>query len=102
MVMDRIITEALNEFEEVDIIETSRADLVKCYQNSYRVAGAGIKVIIGIDADFPYSLPHFFIVDYKELDLMLPHVEADGYICFLEKDNILLDYENPGGIITES
>src|SRR5699024_1944568 len=65
-------------------------------------AGLNLQLTIGIDSYFPYSLPHFFIENYHELDMMLPHVETDGYICFLEQDNILLDYENPEGIIAES
>src|SRR5690625_1409721 len=102
MNLDAILSKILSDFEEIDTIKTTRANLLKCYQKDYRVEEVNLKLIIGIDIYFPYSLPHFFIVDYRELNFMLPHVETDGYICFLEKDNILLDYENPEGILSES
>ena len=35
-----------------------------------------------IDAQFPFSLPHFFLVDRPSF-LTWPHVERDGLLCLL-------------------
>lgn len=102
MKLDDMLAKALSDFEEIAPIKSIRASLVKCYRSIQLVEGVSLKLIIGIDSYFPYSLPHFFIEEYDSLGLMLPHVETDGYVCFLEKDNILLDYENPEGIFFES
>lgn len=102
MNLNNILSKVLSDFKEVELIKTNRASLMKCFKKTYQLAGLNLQLTIGIDSFFPYSLPHFFIENYHKLDTMLPHVETDGYICFLEQDNILLDYENPEGIIAES
>lgn len=51
--------------------------------------------------DFPNRLPSFFLVPSNVLGL-LPHVDDNGLICFLETEGLLLDRTRPQVILAEA
>jgi hypothetical protein len=62
--------------------------------------GADLKVLAAVEKDFPASKPGFFLLNGKELP-RIPHVDDDGYICYTHEDSIVMDIQNPAGIIRE-
>lgn len=55
-------------------------------------------IAIGITDTFPNYFPKFFLLNYIDFPL-IPHVEDDGYICYTYEDALVLDINNPIGII---
>jgi hypothetical protein len=62
--------------------------------------GIELKVLVGVGKDFPASKPGFFLLNGKQLP-RIPHVDDDGYICYVHDDNIVMDIHNPVGIIRD-
>ena len=55
------------------------------------------RIDIGVDDHFPFSLPHFFLVDRPPL-LTWPHIEADGHLCLLD-DTVVAKFGQPEAVI---
>ena len=81
---------------------------VRTYQSHTLVAGwqvsieTGIavrRVDIGVDDRFPFSLPHFFLVDRPPF-LTWPHIEKDGLLCLLDQTDVVR-FDQPEAVIGE-
>jgi len=60
-----------------------------------------VVLCIGVDSSFPLSLPKIFLAPPDALGF-IPHLEADGYICYFDSEGLLLNFEDPVGIICEA
>lgn len=60
-----------------------------------------VTLCVGIDERFPLSLPKIFLRPPDALGF-LPHVEEDGYLCYLDSEGLLLDAENPLALLYEA
>jgi molybdopterin/thiamine biosynthesis adenylyltransferase len=60
-----------------------------------------VHICVGATARFPEKELEFFFLNQSEFDI-LPHVEDNGFICYTNDDNLVLDIDNPCGIIKES
>lgn len=60
-----------------------------------------IELVIGLDKYFPLSLPKIFLVPFDVLG-SIPHVDKDGFVCYAQKEGILLDTGNPIGIMRDA
>lgn len=56
---------------------------------------------VGLPVGFPALLP-VIAVDPSELGLELPHVEADGKVCFAPSEGLVLDRRDQVGVVVES
>lgn len=70
------------------------------YKGCAIVNNLNITFLIGIPKNFPLDKPIFFIEPYDSLGF-IPHVEPDGFVCFIQDENLLLDYKNPEGVLVE-
>ena len=57
-------------------------DLVAGWQLVMQTPTAQRRVNVCVDSQFPFSLPHFFLLDRPPF-LTWPHVEEDGLLCLL-------------------
>jgi sulfur-carrier protein adenylyltransferase/sulfurtransferase len=55
---------------------------------------------IGIDQEFPFSLPYFFLVDRPPF-LTWPHIEEDGHLCLLD-DTVVAKFNQPESVIGDT
>jgi molybdopterin/thiamine biosynthesis adenylyltransferase len=58
------------------------------------------RIDIGVDHQFPFSLPCFFLVDRPSL-LIWPHVEEDGHLCLLD-DTVVTRFDKPEAVLGET
>ena len=58
------------------------------------------RIDIGVDHQFPFSLPYFFLVDRPSL-LTWPHVEEDGHLCLLD-DTVVTRFDKPEAVLGET
>lgn len=63
-----------------------------------QIDGEEISVWVGIKENFPLTLPIIFLQPTDVLG-MIPHLEEDGYFCYLDSEGLLLDFDNPVGIL---
>ncbi|MGM0580547.1 MAG: ThiF family adenylyltransferase [Bacteroidota bacterium] len=70
------------------------------FKGLIQVNGISLSILIGIPKNFPLNKPIFFIDPHDSLGF-IPHVEPDGFICFIQDQNLILDYSNPAGVLTE-
>lgn len=74
-------------------------DLVGAVEGTTRVEGREVRVRLGIPARFPNVLPTVFVPD---IHARLPHVFIHGYVCYSEHDGVLLDRNDPVGIVADA
>ena len=60
--------------------------------------GEKVRLQICIATDFPESKPEFYFLNAKGFP-RIPHVNEDGYICYTHEDSIVMDVDNPVGIL---
>ncbi len=110
MELDEIVLHLNNRGDErfsnfkgvpTDQIKTERkiVNAVECTAN---LGTRAITLQIGLPSQFPYVLPFVFLKERNVLTQMFPHVEEDGYICFLSSEGLLLNVYKVHEIICES
>lgn len=57
-----------------------------------------VNIHIGFQASFPLNLPVIFLNSVKALG-RIPHLENDGYICYIKGDGQYINYEDPIAVI---
>ncbi len=98
--LDRIIGKDFPNFQEVPSEELSKFRSPSfAYRGNVSLVGKSITLGVGIPKGFPTTKPTFFILPYDALGF-IPHVDPDGYICYIQEDNLNLDYNNPEGILS--
>lgn len=60
-----------------------------------------VTIQIALDEHFPLHKPLFFLKPYNTLGL-IPHVDNNGYICYVQDEGLIINIEDPLGIIEES
>ncbi|MDX6745925.1 ThiF family adenylyltransferase [Polaribacter sp. PL03] len=59
------------------------------------------KFYIGFQSNFPLSKPIIFLETYNQFGF-IPHIDPDGYVCYAHDEGLVLDFNNPKGIIKSS
>ncbi|BAZ18984.1 putative ThiF family protein (plasmid) [Calothrix sp. NIES-4071] len=65
------------------------------------IMGQDVTLCVGGDSNFPLCLPKIFLHPPNVLGF-IPHVEADGYVCYLDSEGLLLNTEDPASIICDA
>lgn len=65
------------------------------------IASQSIELEVALPRGFPLRLPSIFLRESLSFGL-LPHVDERGFVCFSEGEGLLLDSENPAGVVAES
>ncbi|MEM7557224.1 MAG: E2/UBC family protein [Cyanobacteria bacterium P01_A01_bin.84] len=91
-------TRLLSEYELENI---AKRGVVAGVEGIISINGKTICLWVGIKENFPLTLPIIFLRPADVLG-MIPHLEQDGYLCYLDSEGLLLDSNNPVGILTES
>lgn len=63
--------------------------------------GGVVQIHIGLDGNFPNSLP-VVIIEPGSVPGYIPHVEEDGYVCYAEKENLVINSSVPGKVLAEA
>lgn len=101
----------LNYISDTDGIELirdeskvfSETDEVKYYvfECNLKVIDTNLKVNVLVSSWFPQKLPVIFLERYDVLGF-IPHVEPSGRICYLEKESIYINTEQPKAVFEAS
>lgn len=73
----------------------------EAYEGDIEIDGCKVTLQIILNKDFPLSKPRFFLKQPYVLGF-IPHVQqSNGYICYAHDEGLVLDLDNPTGIIDE-
>jgi len=78
-----------------------RWQVVAAAQFNYQFDGKELSLAIGLDSSFPHNLPHLFLIPWDQLGF-IPHIEHDGWICYAQKEGLVLNSEVPLAILNEA
>jgi len=66
------------------------------------VEGKTLSIRVRLSARFPDILPEIFLANQAELSGRVAHVEKSGKVCIAPATGILVDVDNPVGIVEQS
>ncbi|WP_437595770.1 E2/UBC family protein [Sorangium sp. So ce590] len=87
--------------EDLQAAWATKRHLVAAMQGLLHVEGRDVTLRIGLGPRFPHTLPQIFLAPPDQLG-DVPHVEADGRICYRADEGLLLDSEQPLKILEEA
>ena len=95
----------LNLLTEIRIITSNSSSdnrqSVYAFEGYTVIEKQSIKLLIGLNKFFPLSLPNIFIRPFDQLGF-IPHIDKDGFVCYVQNEGLLLDRNNPVGIIRDA
>lgn len=87
---------------DVSVIDTSvfpeHKNIIFGFKGKVTISGRQVEVSCGFDQRFPMSKPMFYLESWDALGF-IPHIERDGFICYMHDEGLLLDVDNPQGIL---
>lgn len=105
--IEEYVKESLPYYKEVKVLDKAEYPKYRDYnfllvmEGKVLLDGQAITVQIAFDEHFPYHKPLFFLKPYNALGF-IPHVDTDGYICYMHDEGIVIDTDSPCAIIDES
>lgn len=66
-----------------------------------QMGGQTVTIGIGLTDSFPLDLPILFLESWNALGF-IPHIENDGYICYVPSEGLALDSKRPLKILKEA
>lgn len=75
-----------------------KENVSSAYEGAIDIDGREVTLQIVLSANFPLVKPGFYLKDPYSLGF-IPHVQKDGYVCYTSDEGLILDLDNPTGII---
>lgn len=60
-----------------------------------------VQIHIGLNWDFPHTLP-IIVLEKELLPEYIPHVEHDGFVCYSEQENLVIDSSVPEKVLADA
>lgn len=86
--------------EELEPFFRERA-VVAALEGKCTVKGVQVTLRVGLTRRFPLALPKIYLHPWDALGY-IPHVSEDGYVCYAQTEGLLLNSEDPVGIVVEA
>lgn len=86
---------------EDELKGVTKRGVVAGLEGKIKIDGKEIFLWVGIMENFPLSLPIIFLRSADALGA-IPHLEEDGYLCYLDSEGLFLDSSNPVGILVQA
>lgn len=105
------IDELKNVIDELGIFTPARIIQKEEYLKGWAIASGitgeiqiedkKVRLVIGFPKHFPYQKPLFFIQPFDKLGF-IPHISEDGTVCYTQNDNLVINYNDIKGIISDA
>lgn len=76
-------------------------DIVAAIAGNITIADKTVQLCVGVRENFPRSLPVIFLRPPNAFGL-IPHLDDDGYICYIQTEGLLLNTADPVGILYDA
>src|SRR5687767_5914634 len=83
------------------VVTDERGKVAAAVEGEIQVGEQMVTMQVALLSRFPEVLPHVYLKPWDCLGF-LPHVDTDGYICFSDKEGLVLDRQRPIEIIREA
>ncbi len=100
LIQDGCLQQARILYED-ELKTIAKRGVVAGVEGIIQIDNRKVSLWVGIKENFPLSLPIIFLRPADVLG-MIPHLEEDGYLCYLDSEGLLLDSDNPVGILVEA
>jgi len=60
-----------------------------------------VQIHIGLNNDFPQTLP-IIVLEKEFLPENIPHIEYDGFVCYSEQENLVIDSSVPERVLADA
>jgi len=91
------IIQYIHQTDNIDLIsdvELNESDDYFSFQCELFPRGESLKVKLLVPKRFPMELPRIYLSRFDELGF-LPHIEPKGSVCYLEKESVYTNVEEP-------
>lgn len=98
---------AISEIENLGLLRDLRRTRIPkldswiTVEGEIEVEGRDATLVLALPPTFPISLPCFYLKPWDALGI-IPHVELDGRICYLDREGLMLDQRQPNQIVVEA
>lgn len=99
--MNTFILNLLSNFTNARLIDFNNEALLLVADGEVHICGKTITIRILLDRFFPLHEPTFCLVPPDVLGY-IPHIGANGQICYISTEGVCFDKDNPEGIVKES
>lgn len=76
-------------------------NIVAAVQGEILIEDRTVSVVVGFRDSFPLTIPLVFITPFDALGF-IPHVDEDGFVCYVRGDGQFINYKNPAAIIKDA
>lgn len=90
----------LSDLRQIEFDNSKKSSKI-IFQGSVELLDSHIVLKIEFDDFFPLHLPKYYWVNFQEYDIC-PHIEDLGKVCYAPEIDLLIDVNNPFGIIQKS
>lgn len=91
----------LNNVKQVKEEELPERGVIKALEGEITIGGKKATLQVGWDDYFPLHKPMYFLKPYNAFGF-LPHIEKDGYICYVSDEGLVINQNNINNIIRDS
>lgn len=92
--------EFISEVKRVETTLKPQRVMAFLFKSEITIQEEKASIYIGFKENFPLTKPILFLESHNQFGF-IPHIEPDGYICFAYDEGLVLDFNNPQGIIEE-
>ncbi|HEY9116833.1 MAG TPA: E2/UBC family protein, partial [Roseivirga sp.] len=93
--------EFIKDLVDVRLFNKEKEQPIFKFECQFTVDGKKVPVYLLITKWFPEHLPLFYLPEYDYLGF-LPHIEPSGLICYLEKESVYVNREEPKAVFQAS
>lgn len=93
--------EGLESVDKENLPKYRHKDIIAAVKGTVSLAGQTVTLVVAFDSVFPDSLPFVFIRPSDALGF-IPHVDANGYVCYAQNEGFLLNRYQPERIVEEA
>lgn len=89
---------ARTDITDVHSVVPTSASAGRAYELAACLSGRKVTLQLVIDEPLGVHEPRFFVMEPERLGL-IPHVLKGGYVCYMHSEGLLLDQDNPIGVL---
>jgi hypothetical protein len=86
---------------ELNSLPTRHGLPIEAAKGSFEINGQVAHLVIAAKPGWPNSLPLVFLEPWNAFG-QIPHVEADGFVCFAHEANLIIDSTRPKDVAIEA
>src|SRR6266511_339654 len=93
--------EVIAAVERLGLFRNPRRPFATALEGEVDIEGREVTLSLFLGPSFPLALPTFFLEPWDALGF-IPHVTPRGFVCFLDREGLVLDRRRPEQIVADA